>query len=208
MKKALFAVIAAAGLLASTVYAETTANLLFTPDSIVTAEADGVAGKQTKGKAPSGKQAIIVQAQAQKDGDVNYRLRIDFAKPIQVRSVTKIHVDWEPLDPQIKADGKREFMFSIFTLNREDNKLRRAGTLNYNKRGEDKKSIYQSKDIQVPFNAVYYVDTECQSWTDTLFPESTKMITAIELYTSLGSTSKGTKASEFKGLAVTNVSFE
>ncbi len=204
-KRALLAVVIA-GLVASASFAQT--NLLFTADSVIPAEADAYAGKQTKGKAPSGKQAIIVQAQMQKDGDVNYRLRINFAKPLQIRSAAKICVDWEPLDPQIKADGKREFMFSIFTLNREDNKARRAGTLDYKNRGEDKKSIYQAKSIQVPFNAVYDVETECQSWTDTLFPESTKMVTGIELYTNLGSKSAGTNPKDFKGLAVTSVRFE
>lgn len=206
-RRALFAMVAAIGLATSAAYAQAT-NLLFTPTSVLAPEQDAIAGKQVIGKAPSGKKAIIVSASAQKDGDVCYRMRVNFTEPVQIRTASKIHVDWEPLDASIKADGEREFMFSIFTLNREDNKLRRAGTLNYKARGEDKKSIYQSKNIKVPFNAVYYVDSECQSWTDTLFPESTKMITAIELYTNLGSVSKGTKASDFKGLAVTNVYFE
>lgn len=207
-RKLLVALVAAFGLMASTAYAAD--NLLLNSTVVIPAEKDGYASSQKWGTAPSGKKALIVSTHVQKDGDVCYRMRIDFAEPLTVRSVSKIHLDWEPLDADIKKAGRKEIMLSIFTLNREDNKARRAGELNYKKRGEDKKSIFQasSTNPEVPFNAVYDIEKDCQSWTDTKFIESTKQVTGIEVYVNLGSVSKGDGASKGKGLAITNISFE
>lgn len=207
-RKLIAALVVAFGLLASSAYAAD--NLLFNSTVVVPAEKDGYASSQKWGTAPSGKKALIVSTHVQKDGDVCYRMRIDFSEPLSVRSISKIHLDWEPLDADIKKAGKKEIMLSIFTLNREDNKARRAGELVYSKRGEDKKSIYQasSTNPEVPFNAVYDAEKDCQGWTDTKFLESTKQITGIEVYVNLGSVSKGDGASKGKGLAVTGIWFE
>ena len=204
MKRKLLALVAAFGLVAASSFAQE--NLLFASNAVVPAEQPGVAGPMKVGTAPSGKKAIIVMPQ-EYGGDVCYRMRVEFTTPIKVRSVSKIHVDWEPLDENIKQAGKKEVMFSIFTLNREDNKLLRAGTLDMKHRGEDKKSIYQAASVEVPFNAVYDADTDCQKWTDTLFNESTKQIVAIEFYTTLGS-SQTAKVTDGKGIAITAVYFE
>jgi len=183
-------------------------NLLFTANSVIPAAKPGYASVQKKGKAPSGKNAIIVSAE-KNDNDVAYRLRIDFKEAAQIRGATKIIVEWEPLDADIKAAKGMQVIFSTFTLNPEDNKALRAKTLDYNKRGEDKKEIYmKNKDEGFQgFKSEFLLTGDYQSWTDTSWDSSTKKLTGIELYHCLGTADK-VSPSQFKGLAITSVRFE
>ncbi len=183
-------------------------NLLFTSNSVVPAAKPGYASVQKKGKAPSGKDAIIVSAETN-GNDVAYRGRIDFKEPAQIRGATKLIVEWEPLDADIKSAGGMQIIFSTFTLNPNDNKAHRAGTLDYAKRGEDKKEIFM-KNAKEGFQgtkAEFNLTADYQAWTDTSWDGSTKKLTGIEFYHSCGQADK-VSASQFKGVAITSIRFE
>lgn len=181
-------------------------NLLWSSTTVIPAAKLGFAAKQVTGTAPSGKKALIVSAE--KNGnEIDFRARIDFSAPVQIRGASKIIVEWEPLDASIKDKGGMPINFSIFTLNPEDNKALRSKTLDYAKRGEDKKSIFMKNgnDGFQGLKASWDLTADYQAWTDTSWDSSTKKVTALELYSYLGGSGS---ASDYKGIAITAIRFE
>ena len=205
MKKSV-AFIAALALVASAAFAQVAAgpNLISFADVVVPAEGAKVGGdgapKEAKGKAPSGKDAIICQVKDEAGVKV-YRWRIDFAKPYSIKGFKKIMVNWESADDSF-AKGTN-MNLSIYTLNKDNNKLLRAGTLDASKVDMTegvKKSILMAHGGFQSQKADFKLSGDCQTWTDTTIDGSTKQVMSIEIYVS------GVK--EAKGFAVTDVHFE
>ena len=181
-------------------------NLLYSKTSVIPDAQVGYASPTKNGTAPSGAKAVIVSAE-DNGGDIAYRLRVELSEPIQIRGVSKVHIEWEPLDENLKASQRCNMIFSIFTLNKDDNAAFRKKTLDYANRGEDKKSIFWV-DGEQPFSAVYDLSADCQTWTDTTYDGSSKRITGFEVYVNVGSGANGDSPANFKGLAVTNIWFD
>lgn len=183
-------------------------NLLFTGNMVIPKEKIDFAGPMKKGKAPSGKDAIIVKA-GDKNGNIEYRWRIDFKTPVSLKGYTKMHFTWEALDPDIKTAGGANINVSILTLCKDDNKLLRSDkTWVADKRdhAQDKRSFLMApNDGFSTFDMVLDLTKDAQTWTDTTVETSTKQMTGIEFFIGLGDEKK---ASAFKGMAVTSIWFE
>lgn len=211
MKKSV-ALIAVLALVASAVFAQAAAtgktdNLLFGDNTIITAEKAGVATAQTKGKAPSGADAIIVKA-GPNNGDIEYRFRIDFKKPVSVKGSKKCVIVWEAIDKTLAKQKGANMNLSLFTLCKDDNKLLRAdANWDATKRdpAADKKSILMKSGGFQSMNAVFQFSIDTQNWTDTTIEGSTRQVTAIELYSFVA---KGTTAPADSGMAIVDVHFE
>jgi hypothetical protein len=205
MKKSV-AFIAALALVASAAFAQVAAgpNLISFADVVIPAEGavmgDSVAPKEAKDKAPSGKDAVICQVKDEGGAKV-YRWLIEFSKPYSIKGYKKVLVNWESGDESF-AKGAN-LILSLFTLNKDDNKLLRAGTLDVSKidmKKDFKKSILMAHGgFQTP-TADFMLGADCQGWTDTTVDGSTKQVMGIEIYVS------GVK--EGKGFAVTDIHFE
>src|SRR5574344_1058895 len=212
MKRSVYlAVLAVVGFFAVTGVAAQTAmktgNLLFSDNVVLPAAKIDYAGPMSKGKA-SGKDAIIVKA-GEKNGECEYRWRIDFKKPVSLKGYKKMCFTWEPLDADMKKAGGAHINVSILTLCKDDNKLLRADA-NWDASKRDS-TLDKRSFLMAPNNgfqkqdAVLSFDADSQSWTDTTVLTSTKHMTGIELFIGLG---KDKKAADFKGIAVTALWFE
>lgn len=205
MKKSV--IIAAVALLAagSMAFAQTAKgeNLITFADTVVPAEgavmADSVAPKEAKGKAPSGKDAIICQAKDE-GGKKVYRWRIDFSKPYAIKGFKKLILNWEGLDSDMAKTATMNL--SLFFLNKDDNKALRAGTFDMTKMDPKltKKAILMHGNGSQKPAAEFKLSGDCQSWTDTTVDGSTKQLVGVEVY--IGTVSEG------KGFAVTDLHFE
>jgi hypothetical protein len=188
--------------------AKNSGNLLFTDNVILPAEKIDYAGAMSKGKSSAGKDAIIVKV-GDKNGDLEYRWRIDFKKPVSLKGYSKLCFTWESLDADIKKAGGANINVSVLTLCKDDNKLFRADpNWDASKRDVtlDKRSfLMASNNGFLKTNAVLDFEKDTQTWTDTTIATSTKQMTGIEIYVGLG---KDKKAADCKGFVVTSVWFE
>lgn len=211
MKKSV-ALIAVLALVASAVFAQAAAsgktdNLLFSDNTVITAEKAGVATPQAKGKAPSGKDALIVKAGVN-NGDIEYRFRVDFKQPVAIKASKKCVIVWEAIDKTLAKQKGANMNLSLFTLCKDDNKLLRAdANWDATKRdpAADKKSILMKAGGFQGMNAVFSFSSDAQEWTDTTIMASTKQLTGVELYVFVA---KGSSAPADSGIAITDVHFE
>lgn len=211
MKKSVIIAVLGMFVAATAAFAQTTTvtktdNLLWTADSVIPAHGviigDSNPSPMVKGKAPSGKDAVI--ASVQDNGGLEYRFRIDFAKPLNIKGYKKLIIEWEALDDSMAKGANMNA--SVFTLNKDDNKLDRAGKLDFSKRDTklDKKSILMAHGGFQKFTADFRLSGDCQGWTDTTVDGSTKKVTAVELFVG----GLGGDIASRKGMAITNVWFE
>src|SRR5574344_962818 len=201
--------LAAVGLIAATsVFAQAKKeNLLFTDNLVLPAEKIDYAGPMSKGKAPSGKDAIIVKP-GDKNGYIEYRWRVDFKKPVAIRTYKKLCFEWEALDEDIQKAKGTDMNISIITLCKDDNKKLRndpTGDISTRDSANDKRSFLMAAGGFLSFAAELDFEKDSQGWTDTTVITSTKQVTGIEIYHGLGADKK---VSDGKGIAVTALWFE
>lgn len=189
----------------STVFAQAakSENLILDKNTIIPAEGvimcDSYAAKEAKGKAPSGKDAIICQVKDEAGTKV-YRWRIDFSAPYSIKTFKKIIVNWEGLDSDMAKTVNMNL--SLFFLNKDDNKALRAKTFDMSKMDPTltKKAILMHDNGSQPTTAEFKFSEDCRDWTGLTIDGSTKQVVSIEVYIS--------GVTEGKGFAVTDVHFE
>lgn len=211
MKKSAKLFVAALGfalLLSGTAFAQQAKdNLIASPNlDVLPKSTPDYASPMTRGKAPSGKDAIIV-TQLETNGTKEYRFRINFKEPFKLRGVTKLHIDWEAIDATLKSAGGAHMNASLRVLNADDNKALRAKTLDMAEHSKDlttdrdKRCYFQggNNGLQT-FNAVFDLTQDAQGWGGITWDESTKQIIGLEVYVS--------DVGDGKGIAITNIWLE